>query len=133
MSHHPARSVPSVLTCTFVTSFGTRPEGEYFVEPWSHHRYHYIPNGDRYRIDPIEDTNEALIRAALEFLPSVLSRSPQNADLAQGLKDHVLQLKSTDPLHEKRLGAAIAGFEYLKVRVSNAFSLNVRRLTSNRK
>ncbi|KIM36448.1 hypothetical protein M413DRAFT_290271 [Hebeloma cylindrosporum] len=60
------------------------------------------------------DDSDVLIRSALEFLPSVLSRSPQNANLVEGLKDHALQLKSTDPLHEKRLEAATASFEYLK-------------------
>lgn len=124
MSHPPARYIASVLTCTFATIFATRTEGKNFAQPWSHHRYHYVPNGNRYRT---EGTDEVLIRAALEFLPKVLSRSPQNADLVQGLKNHVLQLKSTDPLHEKRLEAAIASFEYLKVRASKC--LNVLRLT----
>ena len=118
MSHHLACYVAPVLTCTFVAFLATRPEGNEFAEPWSQHRYNYVPNGNRYRINRTEGTDEVLIRAALEFLPSVLSRSPQNAELAQGLKEHALQLKSTDSLHEKRLGAAIAGFEYLKVRVS---------------
>jgi len=85
--------------------------------PWSYHRYHYVPNGNRYRVNQTEGKDEVLIRAALKFLPSALSRSPPHVDLVRGLKDHALQLKSTDSHREKRLEAGIAGFEYLKVLV----------------
>ena len=97
--------------------FSTRPEGRNFVAPWSYHKYHYVPNGNRYKTNETADANEVLVQAALEFLPSVLARAPRSAFLVQSLRGHALQLNTADSLHEKRLNAAIASFEYLKVSI----------------
>ena len=120
-----------ILTCIFASIFATRPEGKFFSE---HQSDPYVPSGNQYKINETEDVDVVLIRAALEFLPPVLSVSPKNADLVQGLKDHALQLKTSDPLHEKRLKVAIASFEYLKVHVSQMpFALVNGHLIFNRK
>ena len=101
-------------TTTKQVIFTTRTDSSGSAAPWSYHKYHQI-SSNRYKSTQIVGPDDVLVRAASELLPVILSKCSRDPALINALQENALELKSTDKLHDKKLEAAIASLEYLKV------------------
>jgi hypothetical protein len=95
-------------------SYSTRADSSGSAAPWSYHKYHHI-SGNRYKSTQIVGSDDVLVRVASGLLPAILSKCANDPAVIKALQENALQLKSTDKLHDKKLEAAIASLEYLKV------------------
>lgn len=93
-------------TTTKQVIFTTRADSSGSAAPWSYHQI----SSNRYKSTQIVGPDDVLVRAASELLPVILSKCSRDPALI-----NALELKSTDKLHDKKLEAAIASLEYLKV------------------
>ena len=98
----------------WVLIISTRADSSGSAAPWSYHKYHHI-SGNRCKSTQIVGPDDLLVRAASGLLPVILSKCVNDPALVNALQENALQLKSTDKLHDKKLEAAIASLEYLKV------------------